>query len=213
MTGISHWCFYLLLNKCCHVLAWILMLWVWFHLQEKKVTLFFSEHQNHKLLQVNHLFLQLWRMKNAHNILHVRCPLCFYPLKWVPLPLKVQELLHAAEGSGCSQQSRGTPEPSVPLNGSRGPLSVAKSSWETSKQRFVSSNESQVILIGSFETLLSQRCILLYTGKAKTFLMCFLALPSSFLNDKCYACAQAVSNETDLWLIWRLLKTLSHHSL
>lgn len=150
-------------------------------------------------------------MKKSTTFCMSDVPLCFYLLNQGTLPLKVQELPHAAEGCGCSQQSRGTPESRVPLNGSRGPLSVAMNTCETVKQRFVSSNESQAILIGSFEMLLSQRCIWLCAGKAKTFLMYFLALPSSFLNDKQWTCAQAVSNETDLWLIWHHLKAPFHH--
>lgn len=197
------------------------MLWVWFF--------FFFEGKRKSLrslacTEITNCFFKHITSLHTFDIQKTHAKFCQTLPVLLPTELGTFALARCGSfsiqprGWGSSQEGRGRsacrmqPLPlHVPRNGSTGLLWVLTNNWETAEQRFISYNKSQVVLIGSFETLLPQICILLphkHTGMGKTFLVHFLAFPSSFVSGKWWERTPAVFNETDLWLIWLCLRSL-----
>lgn len=140
------------------------MLWGWFWLEGRKKSLcllmstkitncFWKWIPSLYILDILKMYTEFCMSNIARICMHGTGYLC---------PWKMQKPFRSPNGGatqphGSSWESRDRPaKQGLSINGNAELLLVATKSFETSEQRFMSYNKSQVVLSGGFETLLHQ---------------------------------------------------------
>lgn len=176
--------------------------------QAKSLPWFYDshEHQNHWFtLKSDPLSLHLWHFKNAYQIL---CVKHLHPQNGEFCPWKMQKCFHSPPYLLTGEQRQICKQDCAPsffsfsINGSAELLFIVTKISETSEQGLYHIKNPE----WSFVAVLIHCCIryiLLpekHAGRKKTFFCAFLCL-CLHLSGQWQMCAQAIFNETYLWLI------------